>query len=49
MGLFQDYPDFLQDNKFYTNTILANHEDEGQIFKMMHGFLLQSCLELPSK
>ena len=49
IGLFQVFPDFLQDNKLYTNTIFANHEDEGQIFKIMHGFLLQGCVELPSK
>ena len=47
MGLFYNYPDLLQDNKLNTKIILANHEDEGQIFKMMHGFLLQSCLEVP--
>ena len=46
MGFFHDYPDLLWVNKFYTKTIKANHEDEGQIFKMMHGFLLQSCLEV---
>ena len=47
MGLFFDYPDLLWVNKLNTNTVKANHEDEGQIFTMMHGFLLQSCLELP--
>ena len=38
MGLFQDFPDLLQDNKSNPKTILANHEDEWQIFKMMHIF-----------
>ena len=46
MGLFYDYPDLLWVNKLNTNTVKANHEDERQIFTMMHGFLLQSFLEV---
>ena len=35
----------LQDNKSNPKTILANHEDEWQIFKMMHIFYCKVVLK----